>query len=202
MPSVPTPDTPALCDLLLVMVRWGVRVREYEREPRMKPTAELLDTTQESTYEEPTAWEQVDALLSEPQSTSHWLATVRPDGRPHQRPIWAEWVAGTLYFACGNTIKGTHLTRDSRCSVSISTRGIDLVIEGNAHQVTDESELLGVRDAYAAKGWAPTVRDGAFHDVFGAPTAGPPPYAVYRIEPTLAYGFPAQEDTSPTRWRF
>jgi hypothetical protein len=48
----------------------------------------------------------------------------------------------------------------------------------------------------------PTVRDGAFHNTFGAPTAGPPPYDVYRIEPTLAYGFPVQEDISPTRWRF
>jgi hypothetical protein len=179
-------------------------------EELMMPTAELLEVAEENPpspgwgppYEQPTAWEEIAAKLSEAQDGSHWLATVRPDGRPHQRPIWAEWVAGSMYFACGNTVKGRHLARDGRCSISMHTHGIDLVIEGNARQVTDETELLRVRDAYAAKGWAPTVRDGAFHDTFGAPTAGPPPFDVYRIEPTLAYGFPVQEDISPTRWRF
>jgi hypothetical protein len=96
---------------------------------------------------------EIAAKLSEAQDTSHWLATVRPDGRPHQRPIWAEWVAGSLYFACGNTVKGRHLARDTRCSVSMHIQGVDLVIEGNARQVTDETELLRVRDTYAAKGW-------------------------------------------------
>jgi hypothetical protein len=171
----------------------------------MMPTAELLEVTDMETYEQPAAWEEIEAKLSEAQDASHWLATVRPDGRPHQRPIWAEWVAGSLYFTCGsNTVKRKHLARDGRCSISMHIQGVDLVIEGNARQVTDEAELLRVRDAYAAKGWTtPTVRDGAFHDTFGAPTAGPPPYDVYRIEPTLAYGFPVQEwDFSPTRWRF
>jgi hypothetical protein len=174
------------------------------------PTAELLDVPEETPpssgwgppYDQPTAWEEIDAKLSEAEDGSHWLATVRPDGRPHQRPIWSEWVAGSLYFASGRTVKARHLARDGRCSISLHTHGIDLVIEGNARRVTDEAELVRVRDAYAAKGWAPTVRDGAFHDTFGAPTAGPPPYDVYRIDPTLAYGFPVEEDISPTRWRF
>jgi Pyridoxamine 5'-phosphate oxidase len=170
----------------------------------MTPTAELLESTGEIAYEGPTPWEAIDSQLSGRQDNSYWLATVRPDGRPHQRPIWAEWVAGTLYFSCGNTIKAHHLARDPRCSVSICTRHFDFVIEGDAHQVSDEAELRRVRDAYADKGWAPTVRDGAFHDVLGAPTAGPPPYWVYRIEPAVAYGFPTQEGegNSPTRWRF
>jgi Pyridoxamine 5'-phosphate oxidase len=167
----------------------------------MTPTAELLETTGEIAYASPTPWEDVDSRLSERQNNSYWLATTRPDGRPHQRPIWAEWVAGTLYFSCGDTAKSRHLARDRRCSVSICTRGFDLVIEGDAHQVTDEAELQRVRDAYADGGWAPTVRDGAFHDILGAPTAGPPPYRVYRIEPVVAYGFPMEEG-SPTRWRF
>lgn len=103
------------------------------------PTAELLEVTEVETYEQPTAWEEMDTKLSEAQGTSHWLATVRPDGRPHQRPIWAEWVAGSLYFACGNTVKGRHLARDTRCSISMHIQGVDLVIEGNARQVTDEN---------------------------------------------------------------
>jgi hypothetical protein len=168
----------------------------------MTPTAELLNSTDEIAYGAPAPWDEMDARLSESQETSHWLATVRPDGRPHQRPIWAEWVAGTLYFCSGDTIKGHHLARDGRCSVSVCARGFDFVIEGVAHRVTDEAELRRVRDVYADKGWAPAVRDGALHDVLGAPTAGPPPYWVYRIKPVVAYGFPMEEGNSPTRWRF
>ena len=44
--------------------------------------------------------------------------------------------------------------------------------------------------------------DGAFHDAEGAPTAGPPPYDVYEVIPTTAFGFGTDESFSPTRWRF
>jgi hypothetical protein len=32
---------------------------------------------------------------------TYWLATVRPDGRPHVMPILAVWVNGMLFFAAG-----------------------------------------------------------------------------------------------------
>jgi hypothetical protein len=48
--------------------------------------------------------------------------------------------------------------------------------------VRDETTLHRVSDAYASSyDWHVTVRDGAFHDTEGAPTAGPPPYVVYEI---------------------
>ncbi|MFC7404852.1 pyridoxamine 5'-phosphate oxidase family protein [Georgenia alba] len=166
------------------------------------PTAELLETTGEVAYETPTPWEEVDAALAGSRSTS-WLVTERSDGRPHQRPVWAEWVDGWLYFCCGRTAKAGHLRRDPRCSIAVPTRDLDVVLEGRAHRVEDEAELHRVRDAYATKGWAPVVRDGTLHDVLGAPTAGLPPYDVYRVEPDAAYGFPTSDaGLSPTRWRF
>lgn len=168
----------------------------------MNPTAELLDTTGEIGCEHPTPWQDIEALLSRRPSTSCWLATARGDGRPHQRPIWAEWVAGALYFSSGNTVKSKHLVRDGRCSIALRTDGFDLVLEGNAHRVTDDAELRRVRDAYADEGWAPAVRDEALHDLFGAPTAGPPPYRMHRLEPVVAYGFPTRKTSSPTRWTF
>jgi hypothetical protein len=63
--------------------------------------------------------------------------------------------------------------------------------------------LHRVADAYVSKyGWPVTVRDGAFYGD-GAPTAGRPPYVVYEVIPTKAFGFPTEEETlSPTRWGF
>ena len=73
-----------------------------------------------------------------------------------------------------------------------------------AARLTDEAGLRRVAAIYAAKGWHVTVRDGAFQDTEGAPTAGPPPYDVYVVTPTVAFGFGtgAENWDHPTRWRF
>jgi len=62
-----------------------------------------------------------------------------------------------------------------------------------------------VADAYASKyEWHVTVRDGVFDAEHGAPTAGPPPYTVYRITPSTVYAFGTDETfaSRSTRWRF
>jgi hypothetical protein len=45
------------------------------------------------------------------------------------------------------------------------------------------------------------VRDGAFY-ADGAPTAGPPPYDVYEVRPTVIFGVGTDESFSAIRWRF
>jgi hypothetical protein len=47
-----------------------------------------------------------------------------------------------------------------------------------------------------------TVREGAFHDAEGAPTAGPPRYDVYEVAPAIVFGFATDGTFGPTRWRF
>ena len=136
---------------------------------------------------------------------NYWLATTRPDGRPHVAPVWGVWLDGALYFATGQgTRKGRNLARNPRCVVTLSGGGLDLVIEGSAARLTDEARLRRVAAVYAAKGWHVTVRDGAFEDTEGAPTAGPPPYDVYVVAPTVAFGFGtgAENWDHPTRWSF
>ena len=60
-------------------------------------------------------------------------------------------------------------------------------------------------DVYASKyGWPAAVKEGAFDAPYGAPTAGPPPYEVYVITPTVVYGFGTDDEHAPrsTRWQF
>ena len=65
------------------------------------------------------------------------------------------------------------------------------------------NRLRRVADAYAAKyGWEVAVGDGALKGAEGAPTAGPPPYDVYELEPRTVVGLPADDRLTPTRWRF
>jgi nitroimidazol reductase NimA-like FMN-containing flavoprotein (pyridoxamine 5'-phosphate oxidase superfamily) len=151
----------------------------------------------------PSRWSEAREHL-EGTSATYWLATVSPDGRPHVRPILAVWVEGRLYFcASGRSRKARNLALDPRCAVTVEVEPIDLVVEGLARTVGDSEELRQVADAYAsAYDWHVTVRDGAFNDTEGAPTAGPPPYDVYEVVSKTAFAFGTDESFSPTRWDF
>ena len=82
-------------------------------------------------------WEQALA-----DTRLYWLATVHPTGRPHVRPVLAVWVDGAL---CSTSTmasrKGRNLAADPRCTVTARTENMDVVLEGNATQVTSERLL-------------------------------------------------------------
>jgi Pyridoxamine 5'-phosphate oxidase len=94
-------------------------------------------------------WATAGATLEAVPAT-YWLATVRPDGAPHVRPVLAAWVDGGLFFSAGeNTRKARNLVRDSRCVVTVEQEPLDLVLEGRAVKVRDAPTLRRVTDAYA-----------------------------------------------------
>lgn len=149
-------------------------------------------------------WSEVCRRLTEAQT--YWLATVTQEGRPHVRPVLGVWVDAALHTTSSPAArKARNLATNERCSCSIAAEGVDVVLEGTAAKVTDDEHLQRVADAYKAKyGWTPTVEDGAFDAPYGAPTAGPPPYEVYEIAPSVVFGFGTDDEHAPrsTRWRF
>jgi nitroimidazol reductase NimA-like FMN-containing flavoprotein (pyridoxamine 5'-phosphate oxidase superfamily) len=142
-----------------------------------------------------------------------WLATVRSDGAPHLMPLITTWLDDALYFLSGEgTQKGRNLAHEPRCVIAMSSTtrpSLDLILEGRAERVTDDEALQHVADHFRTKmEWPLEVRDGAF-DGPNAPTAGPPPYAVFRLAPTTIYGLPGMlgmeqfkpdQLPRPTRW--
>lgn len=140
-------------------------------------------------------------------SGTYWFATVRPDGRPHVRPVLGVWVDGVLYTTANpDSRKARNLAGNPSCTVTTHTDGIDLAVEGTGAAVEDEATLRRVLEAYHSKYafWQVTMRDGTFEAPDGAPTAGPPPYHPYAITPTVVYGFGTDDDfaSRSTRWRF
>lgn len=132
-----------------------------------------------------------------------WLATTDADGAPHVVPVGAIWVDGRYYFTSGpGTRKSRNLARDPRCVVTAAVPGLDMVVEGEATQVTDDATLQRIAGEYASHGWAPTVQDGAFTHEFSAPSAGPPPWHLYEVRPIRAFGLGTDEPYGATRWRF
>lgn len=134
-------------------------------------------------------------------SASHyWIATTRPDGRPHLAGVGIVWDNGTFYLSTGaGTQKGKNLAHDPHCMVSLAAPGVDIVAEGEAKIIRDEAELQRIAALFG--GWDPQVRDGAFWHEYSAPSAGPPPWDVYEITPTTIFAVATAEPNGATRWK-
>jgi hypothetical protein len=151
----------------------------------------------------PLPWSRVlKQLGSNPQGT-FWLATTRPDGRPHVAGIGALWVDGKIYFVSGaRTRKSRNLAANPKCAFSVSLTGIDVVLEGTAIRVADRPTLLRLAKRYAAQGWPARVSGEAFTAEYSAPSAGPPPWNLYVVKPSTAFGVSSSDPPGATRWRF
>jgi hypothetical protein len=135
--------------------------------------------------------------------TPSFLGTVRPDGRPHAAGIGAAWHDGDLYFQCGpNTRKARNLAANPACTLSASLQGMDLVFEGEAQRVTDAPTLEALAAIYHEAGWPVEVDGDTFTAPFSAPSAGPPPWHLFRLTVHTAFGVATAEPHGATRWRF
>ena len=99
-------------------------------------------------------------------------------------------------------IIGRMLCGYPNCVISVSLTGIDLVMEGAAVKVTDDETLQHLAERYAAQGWPASVKEGAFTAEYSAPSAGPPPWDLYVLTATTAFGVLTIEPGGATRWRF
>jgi hypothetical protein len=151
----------------------------------------------------PLEWSRALKQLEAGPSGTFWLATTGPDGRPHVAGIGALWVDGKIYLVSGSrTRKGRNLAANPKCVLSVSLTGIDLVIEGTAVRITDRPTLLRLANRYAAQGWPASVSGGALTAEYSAPSAGPPPWNLYVVTPTTAFGVATTEPSGATRWQF
>ena len=134
-----------------------------------------------------------------------WLATINPDGRPHVTGIGALWLDGGFWFETGEgTRKGRNLARDPRCTLSLATHDFDLVVDGEAHKVIDPPTVAKLAALWADDGWPARVDASgtAITAEFSAPSAGKPPWHVYRMTPRSATALSTVEPGGATRWQF
>ena len=164
---------------------------------------------------ETSPWETARTRLANPEeSRTCWLATTRPDGGPHLMPVIAFWIDEAMHVVAGEgTQKGRNIAADSRCVLatgSTTLPSLDIVIEGRAEAITDEDAVRHVAEVFREKGW-PLEAQGNKVDGPNAPTAGPPPYTLFRIVPSKVFGLPGMtgmeqfdpgELPKPTRWEF
>jgi len=134
-----------------------------------------------------------------------WLATINADGSPHVTGVGGLWLGGAFWFQTGQTTrKGRNLARDARCSLSVASEEFDLVVDGEARQVTDQPTVADLARRWAAEGWPARVDESgrSITADYSAPSAGPPPWFVYRLSPRTATAVGTTEPFGATRWRF
>jgi hypothetical protein len=88
------------------------------------------------------------------------------------------------------------------CTIAVGLEGIDLALEGEAARVTDRPTLERLAALYREGGWPAEVSGDAFTAPYSAPSAGPPPWQVYRFTLHTGFGVATAEPHGATRWRF
>ena len=140
-----------------------------------------------------------------PDRHSCWLATINADGSPHVTGVGALSVDGSFWFETGErSRKGRNLARDPRCTLSVATQGFDLVVEGEGHLVDDPATVAAMAARWSDGGWPAEVDDSgvALTAEYSAPSAGPPPWRVYRLTLKQATALATVEPGGATRWTF
>ena len=148
-----------------------------------------------------TGWDETRRVLET--AELFWIVTVRADGRPHVTPLVAVWLDGALHFCTADTEqKVVNLHKNPHVILAAGSihwnAGIDVVVEGDAVQVTNEDLLKRLASAWTIKWdgrWKYEVRDGAFH-------SGEVTIPVYSVTPTKVFAFAEGPCFGQTRHQF
>ena len=87
-------------------------------------------------------WAAVEERL---RSSSHfWMATTRPDGRPHVVPRWGVWVDGRFWYdGALDTVHVKNLNEDPRCVLHLEDGRQAVIVEGLSEAANPPGLELG-----------------------------------------------------------
>jgi nitroimidazol reductase NimA-like FMN-containing flavoprotein (pyridoxamine 5'-phosphate oxidase superfamily) len=119
---------------------------------------------------------------------NYWVATTRPDGRPHVTAVWGIWHEGAFYFNSGEeSRKARNLGANADCVVCPEQASEAVIVEGRAEAISDAGLSKELNKVYAAK--------------YG----DSPPGTYFAVKPETVFGFVEHETqfaATATRWRF
>lgn len=101
-------------------------------------------------------WDQITIRLTE--SPNYWLATNRPDGRPHVVPRWGVWLDDRFWYdGSPETLHVRNLAANPECVLHLESGTEVTIVEGTSIMSDPISGELGDRLAaeYARK-YGPT----------------------------------------------
>lgn len=125
-------------------------------------------------------------------SHDYWLATVRPDGRPHNTPVWGVFFDERLWFSSGTeSRKAANLRLNPAVAVSTDVAFTPVIVEGQAEEVTNRALI----DRFAE------VMDSKYETDYGVEFYSS--NATFMVTPLKVIGIDGADFVgSPTRWAF
>ena len=136
---------------------------------------------------------------------SYQLTTVRADGRPHQTTIAGVWVDDVFSFTTSAGEQKAHNLAQGNHHVIVTAgnsgwNGMDVILEGEAVEVSDPDRLGALADAFRTKYddlFGYRLEDGRF-----VADGGVGDLLVYDVMARKAFGFTKGDTFSQTRWQF
>jgi len=123
------------------------------------------------------------------QARNYWIATTRPDGRPHVMPVWGMWVEGRFYFGTDSqSRKGRNLAENPAIAVHLESGDDVIILEGIVEQLLPEGALREkMNEESLAK--------------YKMPLFLPPGAKMYMLKPRVAFAWSESDmHNTATRW--
>ena len=128
-------------------------------------------------------------------SHNYWIATTRPDRRPHLMIVWGIWWQDAFWFSTGpRTRKAKNIAALPQVVVGTEDADEAIILEGTAEEITDRSVWKQLAKIYNAK------YGGDIEPMLMASDG-----CVFRVQPQVAF---AQDEHAEnfadavTRWHF
>jgi hypothetical protein len=128
-------------------------------------------------------------------SHNYWIATSRPDGRPHLMLVWGVWWQDAFWFSTGpRTRKARNIAADPHCVIGTEKADEAVILEGVAEEIEDRSVWKQIAQVYNRK-------YGGDVEPLLLSSGG----RVFRVNPQVAFGQDEHAENfteSVTRWHF
>jgi hypothetical protein len=151
----------------------------------------LQNPPEATTGLKPWSW----ALERLEKSHNYWIATSRPEGRPHVMLVWGIWWQEALWFSTGRrTRKAKNIAGNAHCVIGTEKADEAVILEGVAQEITDRAIWKQIVEIYNRKYGG---------DV--GPLLETSNSCVFRIVPQTAFGQDEHAENfvdAVTRWTF
>ena len=128
-------------------------------------------------------------------SHNYWIATARPEGKPHLMIVWGIWLEDAFWFTTGSrTRKMKNLSAHSECIVGTEDADEAVIVEGIASVIEDvdaRKRIVAIYDKKYGGDLGPLLESSGS--------------LVIRVEPRVVFGFDEHAENfaeSATRWAF
>lgn len=132
-------------------------------------------------------WSHLEERMK--RSRNYWVATTRPDGRPHIMPVWGMWIDGKFYFGTDSqSRKARNLAENPAIAVHLESGDDVIILEGVIEQESPDDALREKMNEESMT-------------KYQMPLMLPPGAAMYMLRPRVAFAWSESDmHNTATRW--